>query len=83
MHFFWWHGNKQIVGIPICTICAPVIADVFLYYNEIDFMSDLQKSKRYDLIYMFNDTSRYLDDIFTIDKPVLMKHIHDISQEEF
>ena len=34
-------------------------------------MSDLHESKRYDLIDMFNDTSRYLDDttcsIFTID----------------
>ena len=29
-------------------------------------MSDLQKSKRFDLIDMFNDTSRYLDDIFTL-----------------
>ena len=27
---------------------------------------------------MFNDTSRYLDDIFTIDKPWFEKHIPDI-----
>ena len=32
-------------------------------------MSNLQKSKRFDLIDKFNDTSRYLDDIFTIDNP--------------
>ena len=32
-------------------------------------MSNLHKSKQYDLIYMFNDTFRYLDDIFTIDNP--------------
>ena len=41
-------------------------------------MSDLQKSKRFDLIDMFNDTSRYLDDIFTIDNPEFEKHISDI-----
>ena len=41
-------------------------------------MSDLQKSKRFDLIDMFNDTSRYLDDIFTIDNPEFEKHIPDI-----
>ena len=36
------------------------------------------KSKRHDLIDMFNDTSRYLDDIFTIDNPEFeKKHIHD------
>ena len=41
-------------------------------------MSDLQKSKRFDLIDMFKDTSRYLDDIFTIDNPEFEKHIPDI-----
>ena len=60
---------QQIVGIPMGTNCAPLIADLFLYCYERDFMSDLQKSKRFDLIDMFNDTSRYLDDIFTIDNP--------------
>ena len=31
---------------------------------------------------MFNDTSRYLDDIFTIDKPEFEKHISDIYPTE-
>ena len=46
-------------------------------------MSDLQKSKRFELIDMFNDTSRYLDDIiFTIDNPEFEKHIPDIYPAE-
>ena len=45
-------------------------------------MSDLQKSKRFDLIDMFNDTSRYLDDIFTIDNPEFEKHFSDIYPAE-
>ena len=69
---------QQIVGIPMGTNCAPLIADLCLYCYERDFMSDLQKSKRFDLIDMFNDTSRYLDDIFTIDNPEFEKHISDI-----
>ena len=48
---------QQIVGIPMGTNCAPLIADLFLYCYERDFMSDLQKSKRFDLIDMFNNTS--------------------------
>ena len=32
-------------------------------------MSDFHKCRPFDLIDMFNDTSRYLDDIFTIDNP--------------
>ena len=69
---------QQIVGIPMGTNCAPPIADLFLFCYERDFMSSLHKSKRYDLIDMFNDTSRYLDDIFTIDNPEFEKHILDI-----
>ena len=38
-------------------------------------MSNLHKSKEYDLIEIFNVTSRYLDDIFTIDNPSFEKHI--------
>ena len=58
---------QQIVGIPMGTNCAPLIADLLLYCVERDFMSHLHKSKRCDFIDMFNDTSRYIDDIFTID----------------
>ena len=51
------------------TNCAPLIANLFLYCCEGDFMSNLQKSKLFYLIDKFNDTSRYLD-IFTIDNPL-------------
>ena len=59
----------KIVGIPMGTNCAPLIADLILYCYERDFISNLHKSKRQDLKDIFNDTSRYLDDIFTIDNP--------------
>ena len=45
-------------------------------------MSDLQKSKRHDLIDMFNNTSRYLDGIFTIDNPEFEIYIPDIYPAE-
>ena len=64
------------------TNCAPLIADLFLYCYERDFMSNLQKSKRFDLIDKFNDTSRYLDDILTIDNPAFAEHIPDIYPRE-
>ena len=73
---------QQIVGIPMGTNCAPLIADLFLYCYERDFMSNLQKSKQFDLIDKFNDTSRYLDDIFTIDNPTFAEHIPDIYPRE-
>ena len=73
---------QQIVVIPMGTNCAPLIPDLFLFCYERDFMSNLHKCKRFDLIDMFNDTSRYLDDIFTIDNPEFEKHIPDIYPTE-
>ena len=65
------------------TNCALLIADLFLYCYERDFMSNLQKSKRFDLIDQFNGTSRNLDDILTIDNPEFAEHIPDIYPREF
>ena len=46
-------------------------------------MSNLLKSKQYDLIEMFNDTSLYHEDIFTIDNPEFEKHILYIYATKF
>ena len=73
---------QQIVWIPMGTNCAPLIADLFLYCYERDFMSNLQKSKRFDLIGKFNDISQYLDDIFTIYNPAFAEFIPDIYPRE-
>ena len=43
---------------------------------------NLHKSKRHDFIDMFNDTSLYLDDIFTIDNPEFEKYVSDIYPAE-
>ena len=45
-------------------------------------MSYLHISKRHDLINMINDTSWYIDDIFTIDNPEFEKYIPDIYPAE-
>ena len=45
-------------------------------------MSNLHKSKQYGIVDMFNDTSRYLDEIFTIDYPEFEKHVPDIYPTE-
>ena len=73
---------QQIVGIPMGLNCAPLIADLFLFCYERDFMSNLHKSKQYDIIDMFNDTSLYLDDIFTIDNPEFEKHIPELQMNK-
>ena len=48
------------------TNCAPLVADLFLFCYERDFMMSLSDDKQADIIYAFNTTSRYLDDILNI-----------------
>ena len=57
---------RQVVGIPMCTNCAPLVADLFLLYYERDVMMSLSDDKQADVIDAFKATSRYLDDILNI-----------------
>ena len=61
---------RQIVGIPMGTNCAPLVADLFLFCYERDFMKDLFSDNQANVITVFNSTSRYLDDLFNIDNPL-------------
>ena len=60
---------RQVIGIPMGTNCAPLIADLFLYTYEREFMLKLSKDTQADVIEAFNNTSRYLDDILNLDNP--------------
>ena len=44
---------RQVVGIPIDTNCAPLVADLFLFYYERDFMMSLSDGKQADIIDAF------------------------------
>ena len=57
---------RQIVGIPMGTNCAPLIADLFLFCYERDFMLSLSDNNQADVIEAFNSTSRYLDDLLIL-----------------
>ena len=57
---------RYVIGIPMGTNCAPLVADFFLFCYERDFMMSLSDDNHADVIDAFNTTSRYLDDIFNI-----------------
>ena len=63
---FGWKQYSQIVTIPMGTNCAPLVADLFLFCYESDFMLSLPDNNQTDIIEAFNSTSRYL---FNIDNP--------------
>ena len=73
---------RQIVGIPMGTNCAPLVADLFLFCYERDFMKDLSSDDQADGIKAFNTTSRYLDDLLNFDNPYFEGMVDQIYPSE-
>ena len=73
---------RQIVGIPMGTNCAPLVADLFLFCCERDFMTSLSDVKQAEIIEAFKSTSRYLDDLLNIDNPYFEGMVNRIYPPE-
>ena len=58
---------RQIEGIPMGTNCAPLVADLFLFCYERDFMMSLSVENQSEIIEAFSSTSRYLEELLNID----------------
>jgi hypothetical protein len=57
---------QQTVGIHMGAHCPPLLADLFLYSYETDFIHGLLKKNEKKLTRSFNFTSRYIDDVLSI-----------------
>ena len=58
---------RQIVGIPMGTNCAPLVADLFLFCYERDFMLSLSDNNQADIVEAFDSASGCLDDLLGVD----------------
>ena len=72
---------RQIVGIPMGTNCAPLVADQFCSVMR-DFMLSLSEENQSDVIEAFNSTFWYLDDILNIDNKFFDKMVNCIYPSE-
>ena len=71
-NIFVMFGGKifqQIIGIPMGTNCAPLLADLFLHSYESEFLQTLIKDKKIKEARSFNFTYRYIDDVLSINNP--------------
>ena len=73
---------RQIVGIPMGTNCAPLVADLFLFCYERESMTSLSDVKQAEIIEAFKSTSRYLDDLLNIDNPYFEGMVNRIYPPE-
>ena len=64
------------------TNCAPLVADLFLFCYERDFMKDLSSDNQAYLIKAINSTSRYLDDLLNNDNPYFEGMVNQIYPSE-
>ena len=64
------------------TNCAPLVADLFLFCNERDFMLSLSEGNQSHVIEAFNSTSRYLDDLLNMDNNVFDSMVNRIYPSE-
>ena len=60
---------QQLVGIPMGTNCVPLLADIFLYSNEAEFIQSLLSTGKKTLASQFNFTYRCIDDVLSINNP--------------
>ena len=80
--FFAGKVFQQIVGIPMGTNCAPLLADIFLYSYKAEFIQSLLPTERTKLAYRFNFTYRYIDDVLSINNPEFENYLGKIYPVE-
>ena len=73
---------RQTIGIPMRTNCAPLVANLFLFCYERDFMKTLSRENQANIIEAFNSTSRYHDDLLNIDNIYFDKMVDRIYPSE-
>ena len=64
------------------TNSAPLVADLFLFCYERDFMLSLLEDNQSDIIEAFNSTSRYQDDLLNIDNNFFDSMVNRIYPSE-
>ena len=68
---------RQIIGIPMGTNSAPLLADLFLHTFEYDFMLRTMKQDMTKAV-QFSNTFRYIDDLLSVNSENFGNYISDI-----
>ena len=72
---------QQTVGIPMGTNCGPLLADLFLYSYEAEFLDGLKKQDK-KLARSFNFSFRYIDDVLSLNNSRFADYVNVIYPNE-
>ena len=73
---------QKMVGIPMGTNCAPLLADLFLCSYKNEFLDKLIKECKRKLATKFNLSYRYIDDLISFTNTRFNEFISDIYPKE-
>ena len=73
---------QQTIGIPMGTNCAPLLADLFLYSYEAEFVLSLLQAGKKHLAQQFNFTYRYIDDVLSLKNTKIAEYLEFIYSRE-
>ena len=73
---------QQTIGIPMGTNCAPLLADLFLYSYEAEFVQSLLQAGKKHLAQQFNFTYRYTDDVLSLKNTKFAQYLEFIYPRE-
>ena len=65
------------------TNCAPLLADIFLYSYEAEFIQSLLSAGRKRLASQFNFTYRYIDGVVSINNPDFENYLGQVYPPDF
>ena len=68
----------QVIRIPMGTNCAPLLADLFLYSYENEFLDNRIKSGHRRLARSFNICYRYIDDLIVFNNKKFVDYLKEI-----
>ena len=66
---------RQVIGIPMGTNCAPLLADLFLYSYENEFLDNMIRSGHRRLARSFNLCYRYIDDLIVFSNKKFLDYL--------
>ena len=68
----------QVIGIPMGTNCAPLLADLLLYSYENEFLVNMIRSGHRRLARSFNLCYRYMDDLIVFNNKKFLDYLNEI-----
>ena len=69
---------RQVIGIPMGINCAPLLADLFLYSYENEFLDNMIRSGHRRLARSFNLCDRYIDDLIVFTNKKFLDYFKEI-----